>query len=304
MYVHLPKCAGTTLIKSFARLGRARHLIVSRSPDSKAQALADLKALMEERLVDSRELAAVSGHDVFFGLHEVSDREPVYATILREPVARYISHYRFFVDCALDKEHIIHDYARGLMIENGQPITLEEFTDRKMVSNIMATYLAAANHPDRQTSRSSLQNRDEIIELASGALRRMDFIGLVEKFPDDLSRLCSIAGIPAAPAANKSVHAVPEKEIDDALLQKILDNNRLDIEIYQLATQLREEKFVQLGMDGSEAAYQTRVSRNGGIEASDIRRLNALEMEVERLKEMYATLCVEVEQLRSAADKS
>lgn len=303
MYVHLPKCAGTTLIKSFARLGRARHLIVSRSPDSKAQALADLKALMEERLVDSRELAAVSGHDVFIGLHEVSEREPVYATILREPVARYISHYRFFVDCALDEEHIIHDYAKGLMIENGQPISLEEFTDRKMVTNTMATYLAAANHPDRQSSRTTLKHNDEIIELASGCLRRMDFIGLVEKFPEDLERLCSIAGIQAAPAANKSVHAVPSETIDDELMEKILDNNRLDIEIYRLATQLREEKLAQLGMDTSDATYVTRVSRNGGIEASDIRRLNALESEVDRLKEMYAAMCREVEQLRNAAEK-
>jgi lipopolysaccharide biosynthesis glycosyltransferase len=290
LFIHLPKCAGTTLVKSFARLGRNKHLTVSKSGASKAQALSDLEDLIADRQADANKLEAVSGHDVFIGMHEVSDRTPLYATVLREPLSRYISHYRFYADCALDESHIIHDYTRELMIEDGELISLRIFTERRIAQNTMATYLAAASHPDRSLRRASLSDPVEIYELAAGALQRMDFIGLVEEFPGDLQRLCRLVGLRPAPTANRSSYPVSPDDIDDELRQMILDNNQVDVKIYELGKQLREEKFALLALDTSDADYAIRLLEHGGIEASDVRRLNALEQEVEQLKALYLKL--------------
>ena len=243
MFVHLPKCAGTTLIKSLSRLGPNRHLIVSRSGESKRRAFDDLESLIAERHTVAENIGSVSGHDVFLGMHSFCPSRPhLYATVLRDPLSRYISHYRFLVDCALNKDHIIHDHARRMVLnKRGEPITLKCFTERKLLPNTMATYLAAANHPDWSTGRNDLKDAGEILQLAEGALQHMDFIGMVEEFPTDLEQLCGLVNLKPAAQANRSSHAVRQEELDNELREMILDNNRLDTEVYEIGRKLRQE---------------------------------------------------------------
>ena len=145
------------------------------------------------------------GHDVFCGLDQISDRPPFYFTFLRDPVARYISHYRYLVDCALNPRHELHEFAVTRVMRGETPLTIADYVATGDNANLMTHYLAAANHPDLGTKRWHVQDADQLVSLAKNCLEKMSFIGTAETSEEDLGLLCKKLGLrPQNPVVNRS----------------------------------------------------------------------------------------------------
>ena len=240
LFLHIPKCAGTTLVNSLGSLGSKRFVVVSESPDSKEQALKDLYAAVAKQRTSPENLDVISGHDVFYGMHEVSRKDPFYFTVLRDPMQRYISHYRHFVDCACVRDDVKNDYFKKVILEDGHPISLAEFARRLTMTNVMTNYLAAANHPDRTSKRWQVTDPDELLAMAKDCLRKMNWIGFVERFPEDLDLISKLVQVKSGRATNQSISEVDGKITAD-VEEQIRHNNSLDYELYRFAVQLREK---------------------------------------------------------------
>ena len=248
LFLHVPKCAGTAVIRSLGRMGRRRQVIVSNAPNSKTAAEQLLRQKIRDRSVDPNQLNVIMGHDVFYGMHEISSRDPFYFTFLRNPVERYISHYRFLVDCARDPSKRPHDFAVNELNSDGSMISLSEFATRRKMQNLMTQYLAAANDPNRKSGRWRPRDAGELRDLATDMLHKMKFIGLVEHMQDDLHTICRRLRVnPVRGIVNPSKATLEEVE-NSKLIELIKELNPLDQAIYELACEIRRDR---LGFDSS-----------------------------------------------------
>jgi hypothetical protein len=179
-------------------------------------------------------------------MHEVSPKVPFYATMLRDPVQRYLSHYRYLIDCGRDPNSRLHEFAVQKLQDGKRIRSLEEFVERGELCNVMTHYLAGAMHPDRQSGRWYVTDAGELLELATALLEKVDFVGLVEHMPQDLQLICRQAGVKPVSGVVNASRASLASPPDADLLQRIRALNSLDEEIYQRARQIREEQLARL----------------------------------------------------------
>ena len=90
IFLHIPKTAGTTLNRIIE--WQYNPLSIFTMDPYRIRATVDrLKTLSEQR---RRRLQVVRGH-LFYGVHELLPQGATYITMLREPVARFLSSYYF-----------------------------------------------------------------------------------------------------------------------------------------------------------------------------------------------------------------
>lgn len=245
-FLHLPKCAGTTVIRSLCRVGRRKRLIISGSPKSKSCSLAELKSQLRRRSQCPDDLDVVMGHDVFLGMETLLSRPVRFVTFLRDPVSRYLSHYRYFVDCSRNCRSDIHEFAKRIITENGRTLERSEVVAQRRFRSVMTNYLASAADPDLSTKRWSIKEPARLLELAKTCLDKMSYIGFVEDFDEDLSRHCREVGVrPRRAAVNRSVHKLA-CQLPEGLLQEIRELNRLDVRIYEYAARLKRHAIASM----------------------------------------------------------
>jgi GNAT superfamily N-acetyltransferase len=243
LFIHIPKCAGTSVIQALSAVPDNRRVIVSQSPGSKSMAMRDLQREISRRKIDPKTLELIMGHDVFFGMHEISNQVPYYFTFLRDPIERYVSHFRYLADCAVDPQHRLHGYAKELLIESRQLLSFEDYCRRQHMSNLMTHYLAAAGHCDRHTKRWQIQDQREVWDRAEAALRKLDMIGFVDDLATGLTHLCTKLQIPiSVPRINPSQAATVRIE-SEQVMEMVRNNNELDLRLYKLARQLRVRRL-------------------------------------------------------------
>lgn len=234
-FVHIPKCAGTSVLKSISRIGSRRIVVLSESPRSKEQAYGDLHRLLKSRRQKIEEIDIVIGHDVFHGLHAGSQRPPIYLTILRDPVERYISHYRYFIDCSQDRNSPIHEFAKAKIQADGRILSLEECVEKMYWHNLMTNYLASANHPDLTKGRWKIDNQREQFRLAIDFINKMSFVGSVKNLNKDMEVICNFLGLRyKLGTVNQSKSNIPDY-LSTELIAKIRLLNSLDQQVYEHA---------------------------------------------------------------------
>jgi hypothetical protein len=100
IFLHIPKTAGTTMLQILDRQYPPQSIF---SLGSIAQeSIAQFEALSAE---EKAQIRLLRGH-MAFGLHELFPGPAAYFTILRDPVARVISHYNFI---QRTPDHYLHD---------------------------------------------------------------------------------------------------------------------------------------------------------------------------------------------------
>lgn len=234
-FVHLPKCAGTSLLKSLGRMGKRRLIIVSRFPQSKRSAMEGLNQQLTQRRLSICDPDLIFGHDVFCGIHQTSSRQVRYATIMRSPVSRWISQYRYIVDCSQNPKSPIHDYSRDAVICDGQTLTMAQCADRGNWTNMMANYLAAAMDPDLDSARWGIDCDRRIETMALTMVDQMHFVGFVDQIDDAEATISGWFGLrPKLKKVNVS-RARVDSHIDDRTREKIAAINQIDQTIYEAA---------------------------------------------------------------------
>lgn len=222
-------------LKSLSRMGKRRFVIVSRFPQSKRTALEGLNQQLarQKQSIDDPDL--IFGHDVFFGIHQNSNRPVQYATVMRDPVQRWISQYRYIVDCSQDKSSPIHDYAYSAVVYNGRVLSMEDCAVKGQWTNMMTNYLAAANDPNLDSARWGIQSDDQLKQMAFEFVDKMAFIGFVDSIQKDEAEIAGWFGLrPKLKVTNSSKTKVSD-QVSDQTLAAIVQINALDQALYDRA---------------------------------------------------------------------
>ena len=234
-FVHLPKCAGTSLLKSLSRIGKRRLIIVSKYPQSKRAAAQGLNQQLADRSLSIDDPDLIFGHDVFFGIHQNSRRHVQYATVMRDPVKRWVSQYRYIVDCSQSKTSPIHDYAHAAVVADGQLLSMKQCALNGQWTNMMTNYLAAGMDPNLDSARWGIQSNDRLRQMAFDFVDKMAFIGFVDSIEEDGAEIASWFGLrPKLRVANSSKMKVTN-EISEQTLEAIRQINALDQAVYDRA---------------------------------------------------------------------
>lgn len=217
VFHHIMKCAGMTVLGFLADLLGDGHY------KEKVDYFDAWARLRDSDFPDKTDQdLSIGGHAVW-GIHALfrKPRKVHYLTTLRHPLRLCLSSYRY-----------------GQMNFN-PPASLESFISRVYPSNLMAEKLGSGD-----------------IHLAKARIENTFFhVGLVERFDDSLALLLHNLGIKQGKYTWKNISKPRELPLDEGLLQLFLEKNSLDMELYEFACALFEERFRDAGLaSGPECA--------------------------------------------------
>lgn len=230
-FCHIPKTAGMT----FRTIIEDQFACEDVCP---ATLNAQLAKLAPEDLQKYRLFRGHLGFSNLPGL--LAGKRVINITVVREPIARVISHY---------------DYIRRMP---GDPhyaavkdMSLEEFAQRltagKLGKNIQTYHVA-------KTTKFNLDGLTipETLDLALNSLDDFGFVGLVERFQDSLFLLSYIFGWKPILNTRRENAAKVKKsaaEISESTLEVIRANSQLDAELYNHAREVFEARFAAMQHD-------------------------------------------------------
>ena len=172
VFLHIPKAAGTTLeaiINCVAAVHGREHRRIAgplyHAPlgPGKTPVLHQLENMPDGGLSS---LSFISGH-LPFGIDNKLGGRGLYLTVLREPAARTVSHYKWGV-------------RRGIWPE-GTPVK-ELVASGHIPDNAMTRQLSGSRDPREQCN-------DEMLERAFNNLRHFPIVGILERFIETLQTL-------------------------------------------------------------------------------------------------------------------
>lgn len=258
VFVHVPKTAGSTLSWIIQRNYPAERTIIIQ-PDEMLRKYQDFQALS----VDARRrLLCITGH-VPFGVHRWLPQGAGYITMLRDPIEWTLSFHTFvqrmpFFD--QDPDLAAFRGVRGL--------DLDGFVD----------FLIRSNMADMQTRQISGQMElpnflppyepmtSDALDCAKQNLRaNFECVGVVERFDESLLFMKRKLGWRKIyyQRLNVSEGRVGRTRLPQATLNRILECNRRDVELYDEACRLLSAEILAAG-NGFQTELR-RFQRNNAI---------------------------------------
>jgi hypothetical protein len=225
VFLHVPKTAGQTLYAILARqYNQAATAMITDASDPLSP-FAEVSRRIPPVLV--------RGH-ILYGVHEKLGIDPVYITILREPVSRVVSTYRYIKRSSNHPLHaVVHDRSMSLSA------FVESDIDREEVVNGQTRQLAG---------RLDVDPDNETLVIAKRNLQGLAVVGLTERFDESLILLKRRLHWKMPFYVSKNV--APQEILPESLptdVRTLLEQrNRLDLELYRFATELFEHN-VHLG---------------------------------------------------------
>ena len=237
IFLHIPKTAGTTLNRIIE--WQYNPLSIFTIDPYGIRATAErFKTLSEAR---RRRLKVVRGH-LFYGIHEFLLQGASYITMLREPVARLVSTYRFIL------RRPLHPLHRRFKVERLGVEDLIRLTPNRQ--NLQCRFIAGVGRiedvdvltkPAEATPRGICDER--LLEIAKeNLMRSFRVVGLTERFEESLLLMTTALGWKISFYENRKVSKI-RSPVEPRLVELIREHNRLDIELYNFATKLFEENL-------------------------------------------------------------
>jgi hypothetical protein len=270
VFIHIPKTAGTSLHDALVRQYPPSAQYQVRVPV--AQSIERLRALPEERRAEIRALHGLMP----FGLHELLPRPSVYAAMVRDPVARVVSHYNYVrrtpdheLRRVVDVDRVgLEDYVRAGIhaLNNGQT---------RLLSGLHTVPFGEAPPEMLATARRNVDGR-------------FAALGIAERFDESLVLYRRTLGW-TRPLyylrRNVSRGGPPPAEVPATTRAVIEEYNALDLELYAFARGRFEAQVAALGEPfRSEVEAFRRANRTvgrpytfAGLVRRRLRRLAGLE---------------------------
>ena len=226
LFTHVPKTAGTTLdyiLRAVAMTQRIPFLRAMGSIYGQFHGVGKGEPLREfARWPDSAlaQQAYVSGH-LPYGVHKRLSRPYCYITILRDPLPRLLSQYRF----GIQRGGWYETTTVAQVMEKGQ-----------MADNIQTRQIAGIT--DRTTPVTA-----ETLKTAIAHLRaEYSVVGVSERFDDSLKLLITLLGWPDVAYGNRQVTAgAPSAELMQQGQEAAQRFFGYDLELYAVAKELAEQ---------------------------------------------------------------
>ena len=234
IFLHIPKAAGTTLHSIFEREYRGKHICDLDTNNL----LSDIEAFKKLSAEEINKIDLLKGH-LPFGLHECFTRDFTYVTMMRNPVDRIISHYRY----ALQKpNHYLHKQITE------QNMDIRDYVDSGMsneLDNAMVRILS--NH--LYDIPFGACNEDMLNLAKSNLVQFFSVIGLLERFDESVLLMKIKLGWKKYPVYHKknvTRKNQGKKAVDNELINHIRQRNSLDWELYLFATTLFEKELASV----------------------------------------------------------
>jgi hypothetical protein len=239
-FVHIPKCAGGTVINMLATaysrpaLHDAGNYMTG--PEGSERKLTRRPGGWQQW--ERRGGRVTAGHVPYGVYRQFVPRGTRYMTFLREPVDRVLTHYYNHVrrrdpgsdPTTIDQPNAVDTRIRTASMEEAFELRLP------VLCNFATRFICG--HPS-----STKELPDGALEDAKANLRDFEFVGLQERFEESIVLLQRMLGLPMTTYVNRHVSvgrpAVEEISEEERLL--ILEHNQLDLELYAFGKQLFEE---------------------------------------------------------------
>ena len=223
VFLHIPKTAGTTLTGILNRNYPAAEIKQLYNPNQFEQELAT-------GLADVN-ITILYGHFAYDA--SLNSSEYYVFTFLREPIARTISNY-LHLKKSPEPQH-------KAWMKNVNSI--EDFLQLKQAFNWQARHLSG-----QKFSTDFGKDLGLSFGMAKENLARMNFVGLTEQFEDSLLCLSTDLGWTKLKHKNQNVQLSQgvAEELATKYGEQIAEQNKLDMELYELATRLFQKKFSEI----------------------------------------------------------
>ena len=244
IFIHLPKTGGRTVAAALRYKYPSRTLLL----DSLYEPLERIEEIPVERRRSAR---AVTGH-LHYGVHRRMPQECDYITMLREPVARVVSVYRFILG---NPRNWLHDEVVG------SGMGLEEFVRRAVdpsVDNEQTRLIAGLGPGEMMSLGADGRLRapakpppvvtDSDLARAKRNLDRFLVVGLTERFDESFILIRRALGwrVPMYETHNVSRAKLPAPPTP-AAIELIRERNRFDLALYEHAAKLFADAVASQG---------------------------------------------------------
>lgn len=227
-FIHLPKSGGSSVM-SFFELNAGKDAYAHCDWDTSDQA----------KTIKKLTSSGVGGGHRSYGYHRTSRSPLSYVTILRDPLARQISHYW---------------YARTG--KNGEEFTSYSFTEAMVMAGKISLDMWVANSLDggnlavRMLSGLEHANHDALILAKENIERHFLLAGRCENISEFLLLLCGKTdfNLPFfSPTNITNVGNVKRIAVSDVAAEKFKADNALDYELYRYVIERTEREVASLG---------------------------------------------------------
>lgn len=249
LYLHIPKAGGTTfnsLVFEKMENGDFRKTDIKAFlsgvfyyPDNFVTEPNAASRELVQRALARDDLRAVVGH-FRFGLHESLTQPYRYVTVLREPVSRVRSLYEF---------QRLNERKYGALkgIRLADDVDLARYVSQPPypeVDNGMTRRLSGQSPPIGMCTQAMLKAAKANLE------RHFEVVGLTEKFDETVvltSRLLGWGKPPLYYPMNVNTERQKNDEFRQDFVEVIRSRNALDVELYDFAAAIFEQKMAQMG---------------------------------------------------------
>ncbi len=236
VFVHVPRAAGTTLHRVIESQYPGERILTFADPSRAEQVL----AAGPPEILD--EVKAVDGH-VYYGVHRHFRQPARYVTMLRRPVGRIVSHYRYVRS---NPEHYLH----AAVVEEGLDLTAYALSDLSgELRNGQVQMFSARARELGDCDEACLEEAKQVLA------GEFDAVGVTERFDESLLVMQEALGwsTPYYAAENRS--AGPQAEVGEEAVAAIEGRNRFDLALYDFAAELLAQRVA------ADSGFGARVER-------------------------------------------
>lgn len=223
LFQHVPKCAGRTIEHQLEQsFPGASSVTLNFKARTKAEVMDQLLATRPK----PRKLRSIQGHRVYYGIHEITGREPRYFTFLRDPVDAMVSLYNFFVD---------KPERSDLMYSGGDLVRFQDFIEQPAIQNNLTRQLAHSMVGPLCAGMPLDMPHDEAVAAGKQFLDACWFVGFVDRFDVDYQIIADVIGLPPRAVTQNVSNRHFAGDVTRSSRDRVLELNALDVELYEYA---------------------------------------------------------------------
>ncbi len=259
-FLHIPKTAGTSFVSFLDNLFHRQEICP-------AYYTFELAKIAPVQLNNYR---LFQGHINYYALCQSIGKKPKTLTFVRNPFEHAISFFyhlkritdRQYLDVFIDpvKQMSLEDYMYNA--GHAHDSDYRNLQIRKLTTKLR--YKNFQRGEDQSFSVIPDSSNLSDLEYAQKLLTDFMFVGISERFEDSLFLLCYLLGLrPLAniPYLNTGTNKPHLEQISSDIYDEIARNNALDIELYNFAQQLFEQRFTSMCEDLLERYASPELAR-------------------------------------------
>ncbi len=221
VFDHISKCAGTS-VASHLKMYYPYRKTFTIEGDAPAQSVRSFNELSDRK---RKSYTLVHGHLARGLFSNVAEGRKI-VTVLRDPIARLISHYYYVLS---NEKHALYKRVKESKIQ------LADYSISDLSPELQNWYVSYFSD---LTGKEVSNDPEGAIEVAfQELLQRYDLIGFQESLSSFLEQLNILLHLPkhasTTPHKNLTLNKPAHKSIDSETLKRLKDANHLDIQLFE-----------------------------------------------------------------------